>query len=74
MLTTFSKYSERFLSVDEIIHICFTMPKFGYGLKHHVKDLVYRCVFNILQVYILNANMLRQEAWTGSVCVFVKIS
>jgi len=52
------------------------MPKFGCGLKHHVKCLVHGCIFNILQVclYLLNANVLRQEAWTGSVRGSVTIS
>lgn len=76
MLTAFSKYAEHFVSVDEIIHRCFTMPKFGCSLKHHVKGLVHGCIFNILQVYLclLNANVLSQEAWTRSVCGSATIS
>lgn len=62
----FSKDSEHFISVDEIMHRCFIMPKLGCGLKHRFKGLVQGCGFNILQIYLylLNANVLGQESWT----------
>lgn len=68
-LTMFSKDSGHFISVGEIIHRCFTVPKLGCGLKHHFKGLVQGCVFNILQVYLylLNVNVLRNHG-LGSIC------
>lgn len=64
-----SKDSEHFISVDEIIRGCFTMPKLGSGLKHNFKGLVQGCVFNILQIYLylLNANVLGNHG-LGSIC------